>query len=106
MSEKPMKVLVLGGGVIGLSTALAIQNFFGGKKQDCRHRDCDKGCFGLWSYLHKCMIPDLDALQFSNQKVEVTILAENLPPNTTGDIAPGIWSPVFIPDHNPEVATY
>ena len=67
-SSSPIRVLILGGGIIGLSCANFIQE--------------------RWSS---------DELTY-NKTLSVTILTEYLTPHTTGDIAAGMWTPSFIDD--------
>lgn len=56
-----MKVVIIGAGVIGLGSAVAVAEHFG-------------------------------------NNVDITIIAEEVSPNTTGDGAAGLWSPYFLGD--------
>lgn len=71
-SSSPTRVLILGGGILGLSSANLIQ---------------DRWC----SDERTSKIP-----------LRITILTEYLTPNTTGDVAGGLWTPSAIddPDHD------
>ncbi len=106
ISPQKVKILVLGCGIIGLSTSVALQNLFSEKRNRDDGNPSRKGQFNIGNYLRECLKSELDIEKFSKKQVEVTIPAENLPPHTTGDVAAGLWSPVSLPDDNPEVAKY
>ena len=72
----PARILILGGGILGLSSANFIQD--------------------QWS---------LDE-RTSKRPLNITILTENLSPHTTGDVAGGIWTPSAIDDSDHEKIKY
>ena len=87
------------------------QEFFNQPKLKFSGKLDKNGEFNLGNYLQKCLGPEINNIpkyeqyeQYSKIQMEVTIMAEKLPPHTTGDIAAGLWSPAPLPDDKPEVA--
>ena len=72
----PARILILGGGILGLSSAKFIQD--------------------QWS---------LDE-RTSKRSLHITIITENMTPHTTGDVAGGIWTPSAIDDPDHEKIKY
>ena len=75
-SSSPIRVLILGGGINGLSCANFIQE--------------------RWSSDERTY----------NKTLSVTILTEYMTPHTTGDIAAGMWTPSLIDDTDHENIKY
>ncbi len=100
--QKCFKILVLGSGIIGLSSAVTIQEYFKPKQTSLP----EKGIFDLNWQLHHFLGHQLDWEKLGKTKVEVTILAEKFPPETTSYQAGGVWGPHSLPEDDIEIIKY
>jgi len=77
-----MKVCVVGGGIVGLTSALYMARKVKEGKDDLDDIQVSKGYIRL-----------LDSRVFVRQ---ITVVSEKMSPWTTGDVAAGIWGPFLI----------
>ena len=116
--HKTVKIVVLGAGINGLSSAVAIQEFFKSTEPSTpfdpskpKEQKAPEGCgqFNLNQYVHESfalMHPEVCATKSGDVRVQVTVMAESFPPHTTGEVSAGIWSPSYIPEDQPKRIEY
>ena len=102
---KPLKVLVIGAGIIGLSSAVTIQEHFKAHVESTPA----KGVFDLQWYLKECLKATLmrEKLEkISGIAIEVTIIADRIPPKTISYVDGAIWGPRSLPTDKEDAIKY
>lgn len=124
LPDRPIRLLVLGAGIVGVSTAVALQEFFSPPDALTPYASLPATLtgdrvalteplarsFDYAAYLRSSMLNNAgesgkEAVEkLANKvKVEVTLMGERSAPETTGDVAAGLWTPISVPEDKPEV---
>lgn len=124
LPDRPLRLLVLGAGIVGVSTAVALQEFFSPTFALTPYASLPSTLagdsvplteplartFDYAAHLRASMLRNAGESatrrieELANKvKVEVTLVGERFAPDTTGDVAAGLWTPISVPEDKLEV---